>query len=237
MALDVYVGSLTRYYSGDWQNAAEKIARERGIQDHVGKPESGRDKRPAVIAWRRKLGVSLGERIESPFNWDESAEAPYFTARLGWDGFGALVLWAAYAEHATLRCPAELPDEWDDDHALTRSNVEGFKSRYSHLVRKIELWLPQPFDFTFEAEDAGGRRTVIGSAATLRRQLADLNAATWRAGKDVVAGWQMARPVADPAAHLPGGAALEDRARFASSHLCHLVKQACQHELPMKLDY
>ena len=26
MALDVYVGSLTRYYAGDWENVAERAA-------------------------------------------------------------------------------------------------------------------------------------------------------------------------------------------------------------------
>ena len=32
MALDVYVGSLARYYAGEWENIAEKAARERGVQ-------------------------------------------------------------------------------------------------------------------------------------------------------------------------------------------------------------
>ncbi len=30
MALDVYVGSLTRYYAGEWENVSERTARERG---------------------------------------------------------------------------------------------------------------------------------------------------------------------------------------------------------------
>ena len=31
MALDVYVGSLARYYAGEWENIAEKTARERNV--------------------------------------------------------------------------------------------------------------------------------------------------------------------------------------------------------------
>jgi hypothetical protein len=53
-----------------------------------------------------------------------------------------------------------------------RCNAQG--SRYSHLVRNVELWLPSPFDFTFEGQDVDGRRIVVGSALTLARQLAEL---------------------------------------------------------------
>ena len=37
MALDVYVGSLTRYYAGDWENVSERTARERGTQFRIGR--------------------------------------------------------------------------------------------------------------------------------------------------------------------------------------------------------
>jgi len=91
------------------------------------------------------------------------------------------VLWAAYAEHPALRRPDSLPEEWEDNRALLRCNAQG--SRYSHLVRNVELWLPCPFDFTFEGQDVNGRRIVVGSALTLARQLAELNGATWKAGE------------------------------------------------------
>ena len=116
----------------------------------------------------RRSSDSLGSKIALPLDWDEALEAPYFTGRPGWDGFGSLVLWAAYAEHPALRRPATLPEEWDNDPALMRSNVAGFRSRYSHLVRNVELWLPSPFEFTFEGEDIDGRRVVVGSTTTLR---------------------------------------------------------------------
>ena len=39
MALDVYVGPLTRYYTGEWENVAERAARERG--EAVARPDAG----------------------------------------------------------------------------------------------------------------------------------------------------------------------------------------------------
>jgi hypothetical protein len=236
MALDVYVGSLARYYAGEWENIAEKAARERGVQYQIGRPGGSTDRLkdpqripPAVLAWRSALSDSLGSKLALPLDWDEALEAPYFTGRPGWDGFGSLVLWAAYAEHPALRRPATLAEEWDNDPALMRSNVAGFRSRYSHLVRNVELWLPSPFEFTFEGEDIDGRRVVVGSTTTLRRQLEDLNAATWKADANAVAGWGR-----EP---LAAEAPLELCARYAFAVLLDLARRAVEHKLPMKLDY
>ena len=70
-------------------------------------------------------------------------------------------LWVSAASLPALRRPASLPEEWDDDPALLRCNGEGFKSRFSHLVRNVELWLPQAFDFVVEGDDVDGRRVVL----------------------------------------------------------------------------
>lgn len=216
MALDVYVGSLTRYYGGaDNQIAAFAKSPER--------------LHPAVLAWRSALTERLGSNIPAPLNWDETPAAPHFTGRPGWDGWAALVLWAAHTEHPLVGRPDTLPDEWENDPALAHSNAEGFRSRYSHLVRHVELWLPSPFPFTFDGQDVGGRRAVIGSAPTLRRQLADLNSATWKAGDGVVAGWGRKPP--------PDKAPLELRARYGFAAMMHASQKAVDHRLPMKLDY
>jgi len=71
------------------------------------------------------------------------------------------------------RCgqPATLPEEWDNDPALMRSNVVGFRSRYSHLVRNVRIVAAQPLSNSPLKEDIDGRRVVVGSTSTLRRQL------------------------------------------------------------------
>jgi hypothetical protein len=97
MALDVYVGSLTRYYTGDWENVADRTARARGSPQPTGRQRDVETVRPAVLAWRDTLATSLGSNVVMGLglDWDEASEAPHFTGRPGWDGFGSLVLWAA----------------------------------------------------------------------------------------------------------------------------------------------
>ncbi|MBS0546785.1 MAG: hypothetical protein JSR24_03485 [Proteobacteria bacterium] len=233
MGLDVYVGPLARYYAGDWENVAERAARERVAapprRKTRDKKESERQ-RQAVLTWRTTLHASLGDNAPGPLEWEESFDAPYFTGRPGWDGFGALVLWAAYVEHPTMRPPAVLPeDKWDNDPALVRSNAEGFRSRYSHLVRNVELWLPVSFTFTFEGEDVARRRVVVGSSTTLAQQLADLNAATWKVDDREVAIWGRRHP--------DDKAPLELHARYAFAVMSDLARKAVEHRLPLKLDF
>jgi len=236
MALDVYVGSLTRYYAGDWESALDRTPRAKGGQAEPGRPRGAsapkkdRDRLQAsVLAWRRALDGALAPHLADPLSWDETPDAPWFADRPDWDGFGALVLWAAYAEQPTLRRPAALPKEWDDDAALVRSNAQGFRSRYSHLVRNVELWLPTTLDFTFEAEDVDGRRIIVGSSTTLRRQLSELNAATWKMDDDEMIALARGRS--------PGRASLEGSACHAMAVMTGLVGQAVEHRLPVKLDY
>ena len=169
-----------------------------------------------------------GSKIAQPLDWGEALDLPYYTGRPGWDGFGSLVLWAAYAEHPAGRRPASLPEEWDNDPALIRSNVAGFRSRYSHLVRNVELWLPSSFEFTFEGEDIDGRRVVVGSTTTLRRQLDDLNAATWKADADLVA---------DGAASRRPPRRRSNSARAMPLPSCSTSPGGRSSTMPMKLDY
>jgi hypothetical protein len=233
MSLDVYVGPLARYYGGDWENVTGRGGQQStgAASSHSpGQRPAGRNRiRQSVISWRETLSASLGNTVAAPLDWDETEEAPYFVGRPGWDGFGALVLWAAYAEHPAMTLPETLPEEWDNDPALVRSNAEGFRSRCSHLVRNVELWLPIAFDFTFEGESVDRRRIVIGSSATLVRQLADLNAATWKGGPTHLATWARSGSDRD--------ATLEFRARHAFAVVADLAAKALNHRLPMKLDF
>lgn len=235
MALDVYVGSLTRYYAGDWESIADKKGKRRRSKPRAGATRASSDPgkeperiRKAVLGWRDGIKRALRQHLDEPLDWAETTEAPWFAGRPGWDGFGSLVLWAAYAEQPGLRRPATLPEEWDDDPALVRSNADGFRSRYSHLVRNVELWLPCGFDFTFEGEDVDGRRIIVGSSTTLGRQLGELNAATWKMDEGELTALANERSSDN---------GLESCARHGLAVMTGLVHSAVEHRLPMKLDY
>ena len=80
MGLDIYVGTLTRYYAQEWESIAQQAAREMGVQfemirqhdppDAISDPEQIR---PAVFAWREALSQRLaeGNSAEHSLDWDE----------------------------------------------------------------------------------------------------------------------------------------------------------------------
>lgn len=236
MGLDVYVGSLTRYYAGDWELIAQQAAREMGVPLSVMRaqadpPDAIRNPdviRPVVKQWRDQLSESLSEHLLVPLDWNEEADAPYFTDKPAWDCYSDLMLWAAYSEHSELVRPRDSVEDFGRDPAYARSTAKDFRSRYSHLL-EVEWWLPCDFNFVFQAEKVGGGPVLVGSSVALARQLADLNSRTWHAELDLLGTWRR-----EGSEH---GAPLESGARFAFAVLRDLAEKSVANRLPMLLDY
>jgi hypothetical protein len=235
MALHIYVGSLTRYYAGDWETVIQKQAREAGAP--LPSPEASEDAirdpgeiRPIVLEWRQGIASALKESITDPFEWDESSDAPYATDQLTRDALWALRLWAAYTEHPDLPRPTGPVADPAADPAFLRGNNPEGTSAYHQVVRDIDLWLPWSFAFTFRGETpAGGGKVGLGSVPTLRSQLAELNQKTWRASSEAtLAAWRKEIP--------PPGAPIEAAAKHAFGVLYPLAALAEKRRLLIKLD-
>jgi len=106
VGLDVFVGTLTRYYSGDWELITQRLAREMGLplrvvrqndQSHaVRDPEQIR---PAVLSWRESLSIALVDQLSAPLDWDEREEAPYFTDKPAGTGLGLPTTYSIVRRH------------------------------------------------------------------------------------------------------------------------------------------
>ncbi|HRX87148.1 MAG TPA: hypothetical protein P5572_19145, partial [Phycisphaerae bacterium] len=185
MAFDVYVGTMTRYFRRDWENIVQQTCRDRGQRYEMvyagGKPAPPpptEQVRAAVNAWREGLSRALAEHGQSPLDWDEGDDKPYFTDRPGWGGYGSLLVWAAHAEHSDLPVPEAVPESWADDEAYSRSTADGFRSRYARLLT-CELWLPDEFSAVFSAATvATDQPQRMGSVFRLKDELDELHAAT-----------------------------------------------------------
>ena len=123
MGLDIYVGSLTRYYAGDWELIAQQAAREMGMPLQIVRPQNDpgdaiRDPvaiRPVVKQWRDQLSESLAGHLSTPLGWNEEADASYFTDKPTGDCYSDLLLWAAYSEHPDLVRPEGSVEDFGHD--------------------------------------------------------------------------------------------------------------------------
>jgi hypothetical protein len=220
MGLDVYVGSLTRYYVEGSADVVDRVARHQGVVPD-GQPAE-EVIRSAVLRWRDGLSRWLGDRLDGPLDWDESGPAPCFTDKPGWDGYGGTLLLAAHDEHPELPPPAQVSADWPDDPAYQAASARGAGSRYNQLLTP-ELWLPCRFDFTVRTQDITGEEVEVGSSLALLDQL-ELLAARYRLDD---------RPP-EPAAD---GHSLSAAAGTGLAVLRRLAERSVVCRVPMRLDF
>lgn len=234
MSLDVYVGSLTRYFLRTWETEAQRWAREEGLTDQLVPPP---DPIPAqeplavqrlVETWRTGIAAELADKVQCALDWDESEHAPYFTGRPSWACYGHLLLWAAYDEYPQASRPPGPVKHWEQDPLYLRA-AAGSK-RYPQLLRGAVWWLPCDYDWMFLAEDPGGHERGIGSSVKLLAELEALNQRTWKLGDAELA---QLRAGGTPR----HGADLETGARFSLALCTELARLSVKHHLPYLLDF
>src|ERR1043166_5537770 len=208
MGLDIYVGSLTRYYTGDWETIVQQWGRENGVPVTVmrpGQPSGGlaslwgrvfkqttvataEQTRIGVLRWRGQIARALGDQGRG-LDWDESAAAPYFTDKPDWDGYGALLLLAAYDEHPGRPRPQRISRQWEQDPVLQACAGKGLQTRYPHLYN-VELWLPCELDGVYQIGTLPGQPVLVGSSIRLLAHLRELNQRTYAGTSEEVAAWR-----------------------------------------------
>jgi hypothetical protein len=221
VGLDVYVGSLTRYYVEGSGGVVERIAHHQGMPITDGQ-KAEEVIRAAVLSWRDALSRWLGDRLVGPLDWDESDPAPCFTDKPGWDGYGGTLLLAAHDEHPELPPPATVSADWPDDLAYQESSARGASSRYRQLLTP-ELWLPCRFDFTIRTQDLTGEEVEVGSSMAMLDQL-ELLATRYRLD-------------GQPIDATSDGHSLSAAAGTGLAVLRRLAERSVAHRVPMKLDF
>lgn len=241
MGLDVYTGTLTRYYSGDWETYWERAAREAGMDSmrvevgdegvqEAAKRDPG-DAHRTVLAWRSTLEQTYFNAPDSPrLDWDESPERPYFTDKPDWDGYAALMLHAAYAMRPEGERPEDIPDDWRNDPVYLAAMEGGVANNHCSFIMYPELWLPGDFGFLFMHEDLKGREIVLAATEALRANLHGLNGHTFQAEPETVARW-LNGDVQEAENRF------EAHARHGFAIFLYLAEQAAANALPMTLDY
>lgn len=236
MGLDLYVGSLTRYFCGNWDTSLQQQCRKKGMpysRENEGKEtikQKSRDQvHPGVIAWKKGVIAKLNGSGSQPFDWDESEKAPYFTDKLHFQGHSSLLLWAAYAEHPDLHRPEAIVEDFEEDEAYSLCTEEESKTEFPHLLKQTACWLPCEFDAPFETMDLCEAELGFGSANKLLDELTILNLKTWKADKPTIERWRRLG--------LGQSATLEEAARYALSVFLPLSEKAILNKLAMRLDW
>src|SRR6266576_5801440 len=250
MGLDVYVGTLTRYCAGDWQTrvvtagladgVAVKIARRKPdgtvvIVDarEIPPPSLEHKKmvRDEVENWRREVRQALSSSSAgaTSMDWPETDDQPYFTNKPNWNGFGAMLLLAAYEEQKPLfGAKAWYPKTFDFEHwqqdPVLDAAFRSSKSRYNQLLGP-EAWLPGGTDLPFVASlPLRNKKIPIGAIDKALGQIEELNSRTYRGSADDLVKWRNDDRVGgDDPAH-----PFEPNAKFGMAIFLDLARKAVE---------
>lgn len=261
MGLDIYAGSLTRYYSHNWKNKVQQIAEANGrkcvlaaaggqeikpIEDEAEIKEI----RDIICQWTEGLAEALhqlGAPVSNPL-WDETTESDYFTDKPDWDAFGALVmLQACLLQNCQL--PEYVESGWI---AFSEPVVKKCMEQRTgiSLLSNVTHWLPIDDDVSFTVNLPTGDEAPVASLQLLKHELEDLNQQIWKADEQTILSWRDDKyyiPVKQKEPKPLFGLLLrkkrgvkfrtEDLAQCAFSILYQAVNFAIEHKVPLLLDY
>lgn len=191
MAVDLYVGSISRYLAGEWQTQIQRAFAEAGAVHRVqtlhadGWQPFGREVAlDRAIAWRdQRLSESEQEdaRLKGLVSsWQEELESPYEVERLWPEGIEAVTLALFYDDPKEM--PSPVPDPLSSDRRVAAMQ-ENFDLVVAAACLACDLWIPGEFGVpqTFDwPRFPDGSRATVGSLGFLKKLLAEIERLRWR---------------------------------------------------------
>ncbi|MCE9522283.1 MAG: hypothetical protein K8S25_07610 [Alphaproteobacteria bacterium] len=230
MYVDLFVGTLTRYYSEQWQNAATR----QGVRSPFGPQQSKSavtdpvELQGIIAGWLEEASLKLKEHLKEPLSWQEGMLAPYQVGELGLSGYGGLVLLTAYTNNAHLPRPVMAMKSWDGDPAIEAAMKAEKKDALWEIVN-CGIWFPVDFPFGIGMKDPSGSPLKAGSIELLWRGLEYLNEVNWGAAPEEIARWRTQAPTETDS--------FDTQAQFGFATFYELCRFAREQRLPMKLHY
>ncbi len=259
MGLDIYAGTLTRYYSHNWKTAVQQWAEENGYSFNRitsdGEPADNEEElspdeiQAAVENWRDQILAAISQPGKPPYTlWQEDNEKPYYTDKPDWDAFGAMLLVAACHIYGEPVPPAVEKDWIFMEHPMIARLAED-QERIWSLFRGAIWWIPITDSFMFQAPLPADDTAAIGTVGGLRKELEKLNQLAWQADEDTILSWAETEgyPVEGTVSEagqyskeeIPEHTQYDTQslAKFAFSMFWRAMRFAEEQQVPILLDY
>lgn len=233
MAVDLYVGTLTRYYARQWENVAQKMARQQDLKYQTISPGGSKeiqDSDAAKIAkgaqdWQRSVSEALRHAGGSEVVWQEGMEPPYFTDRIGWEPLFALMLWTSCIE-LNRPPPRTPPKDIMRDPILAECLKDSTKYQLTAFL-SAQFWLPAEFVFFAKFPSPAAEEVGVSSVDALLFALEKINEQSWRTQE-----WR-----AWLKDEFLDRSILETPAKYGFAVLASMAVEAKRNKLPMILSF
>lgn len=230
MFIELFAGTLTRYYSEQWQNARTRAGGEgpfysatsnNVVTDPV-------ELQGEINKWREDCSTKLKEHLPEPLTWQEGMSPPYEVGELSFEGYGGAILLSAYVTSGYLPRPTTFQKTWNKDVAI-ESLANEAKGNTLWEIMNCSLWLPNAFQFGIGLKDPSGQSMRAGSIEVLWTALQHLNETNWKASPERIHEWRKIQ--------LNESISFDAQSQFGFSVFYEMCKFAREKRLPMKLHY
>lgn len=254
--MDLYAGTLTRYYAHNWKTETQQWAEDNGLGYQKVTPDSDPEEamsieeiRQEVETWRDNLLSAIREHDNRIGSWPEDNECPYLTNKPDWPAFEALLLYAACR---SLGEP--LPEKLGkgaqfEDFEVSERAYKDPKLQWS-LFNGAICWLPLDAGFVITAEMPAGNEAVISTTWCLLKELEKINSYDWNADEATINRWydeegyetkdsKLTR-LTDNVTMMEPESGLHDTeslARFAFACFYRAVRFAQENRVPVLMDF
>lgn len=254
MGLDIYAGTLTRYYAQNWKSMTQQWAEENGYTFSRITPggegentASAEEIREAMENWRNQILQSITPQGKPPYApWPENNEAPYYTDKPDWDAYGALILFIACKSYGE-PLPPTVKAGWDFQNHPVVQRMASDPDKHWSLFAWATWWLPIEDGFWFEGPLPTDAPAVIATTGGLKAELEKANELGWQAAEETILSWRdtegyppdittkglFGRPKIQKQTQYD----TESLAKFAFSILWRAVKFSQENRVPILLDF
>lgn len=200
MGMDVYSGTLTRYYAHNWKTVAQQFAEENGFEfrrfdvsdnnvQEDNETLSPEEIQNIVTDWMGQLIAALSNSgCNTAKTWTENNVAPYYTDKPDWDAFGALLLYTA-ARIYNEELPSTVTKNWDFNNHPLIARFANDNTRKWSLFSDVCYWIPLNDGFIINGTLPTGVQTAIATTCCLKFELDKINEIGWQADENTILSW------------------------------------------------
>lgn len=194
MGLDIYAGTLTRYYTHNWKTATQQFAEANGMkyQTITYQPDPEEDLsvdeiKEVVTQWRDNIINGLG--LDPKPLWNEDYDVtPYYTDKIDWDALNALLLYIA-AKYSGKEIPDTIEKGLDIyEHPIVKEFLETKDFKLT-LFDGNGWWLPIDQNIMFDYVLPNSEESPLTTSSLLLAELERYNSFEWNADRDTIISW------------------------------------------------
>ena len=174
MAFDIYAGTLSRYYLGDWENEVQHSSRANGLDYNVIRPGEENDEKDVISKlemieiiknWLQFISPALGVNLE----FLENLGHEYFTKRINnFDNFYLLNCFIYLSDEDLINI-----NELSDSLKLKEVEIIAEKNSEFIYFGQIEAWFPLelPGSGIYEFEFPNNKDILFSSVSKMMHEL------------------------------------------------------------------